>query len=429
MEMEDPKTVSKQIGIPNAHPTALRSRFTNPVAEPASRGTITSRQRASSTNVESDRKERRPSSSGGVKSTASRSATPTGRPNLPATLKPSRASTPTSRATVLSSKPTDAPGRSSTPTRATRRSSTPTARPSMPVASKSTSRSATPTSRPSTLSSVPSMLAPPVLSSSVTKASTTTLKNPVPSRGTSPTVKSRPWKSPEMPGFSEDAPPNLKTSMPERPASASRGRAGASNAQSSSTGTFANGRNRRQSCSPSRGQVVNGRAHKTGSSVLARSRGHSNSGDDVNPVLIGTKMVERVVNMRKLAPPKQDGPLDNHKNPVGKSSSSQENLGFGRTLSKTSLDMAIRHMDIRRSISGNLRPLVTKIPASSVYSVGSGTAKSRTASLSDSPLATSSYTSSDPSVNNNSHGLDGSEMEDDLSSEKGPSSPMSQKDQ
>ncbi|KAH0930487.1 hypothetical protein HID58_016214 [Brassica napus] len=68
----------------------------------------------------------------------------------------------------------------------------------------------------------------------------------------------------------------------------------------------------------------------------SRGRVYSSGGrsskisDDVNPVLMGTQMVERVVNMRKLPPPKHD---DNNMN-----------SGFGRTLSRSSLDMAMRHM-------------------------------------------------------------------------------------
>ncbi|CAN6844048.1 unnamed protein product [Brassica oleracea] len=73
-----------------------------------------------------------------------------------------------------------------------------------------------------------------------------------------------------------------------------------------------------------------------------RSTGRSSKiSDDVNPVLMGTQMVERVVNMRKLPPPKHD---DNNMN-----------SGFGRTLSRSSLDMAMRHMNIKRSVPGNLR--------------------------------------------------------------------------
>lgn len=83
--------------------------------------------------------------------------------------------------------------------------------------------------------------------------------------------------------------------------------------------------------------------HLSGSSVPAFSRGYSKVNDNVSPVVIGTKMVERVINMRKLAPPKQDDKHSPHSNLTGKTSS-PDSLGFGRTLSKKSLDMAIRHM-------------------------------------------------------------------------------------
>ena len=81
-----------------------------------------------------------------------------------------------------------------------------------------------------------------------------------------------------------------------------------------------------------------------------------------------------------------------------------------------------------RSIPGKLRPLVTNIPASSMYSVRSGATKSSTVSVTDSPLATSSNASSEPSVKNSrSICLDGSEIEDnDFGSERGNSSPASQ---
>ncbi|KAI4384530.1 hypothetical protein MLD38_002672 [Melastoma candidum] len=122
--------------------------------------------------------------------------------------------------------------------------------------------------------------------------------------------------------------------------------------------------------------------------------------DNVSPVVLGTKMVERVINMRKLAPPKQDEKHSAHSNLSGKSASSPDGSGFGRTLSKKSLDMAVRHMDIRRSIPGNPRPFLTNIPTSSMYSVR-GPTWSRTGSITDSPLATSSNASSEVSVNNN----------------------------
>ncbi|XP_052199986.1 uncharacterized protein LOC127806626 isoform X2 [Diospyros lotus] len=470
LEMESQKTVMSQIGTPKARPTALKSRLANPQPELPGRSNLASRQPTSSPGLNtSSTGVRRPSSSGG-----SRPSTPTGRPTSASAIKPtvaitkstsasiskpttttvskpsrsstptsratlpSRSSTPTSRATVSSTKPT-APARSSTPvSRSTARSSTPTSRPTLPASrpTSNTARSSTPTSRPTLPSraatptrraaAVPTLAsssALPVKSSSlVVKSGPATAAKPVPPRTSSPTVKSRPWKPSEMPGFSLDAPPNLRTSLPDRPLSATRGRPGAPTARSSSVEPVSNGRVRRQSCSPSRGRPPNGIIHNSGSSVPAVSRIHAKANDNVSPVLIGTKMVERVINMRKLAPPKQDDKHSPHSNLSGKSSS-PDSSGFGRTLSKKSLDMAIRHMDIRRSVPGNLRPLMTNIPASSMYSVRSGPARSRTISVSDSPLATSSNASSEVSVNN---GLcvDAS-IDDDINSDKGARSPAS----
>ncbi|CAK9173568.1 unnamed protein product [Ilex paraguariensis] len=466
LEMESHKSVMSQTGTPKARPTSLKSRLANPHPEPAARNNIAPRQPALSPGLNvSSTGIRRPSSSGGP---GSRPATPTGRPNLTATsksisssvskptvttvskptmtatTKPSRSSTPTSRATVPATKPT-VPARSSTPTarstarsstptarstarsstptaRSTARSSTPTTRPSIPAsipASKSTSRAVTPTRRPTAVSSVANTSAPPVKSPppSVNRIVPTTARNPVPPRASSPTVKSRPWKPSEMPGYSLDAPPNLRTSLPDRPISATRGRPGAPSVRSSSVEPVSNGRMRRQSCSPSRGRLPNGSVHSSGGSVPALNRAYAKANDNVSPVVIGNKMVERVINMRKLVPPKQDDKHSPRSNLSGKSSS-PDSSGFGRTLSKKSLDMAIRHMDIRRTIPGNLRPLMTNIPASSMYSVRSGPTKSRTVSVSDSPLATSSNGSSEMSVNNNALCPNGGEVDDGISSDK-----------
>lgn len=146
-------------------------------------------------------------------------------------------------------------------------------------------------------------------------------------------MKSRPSKPLEMLSVSHDASQNPKVSMPKRPVSASRGRVTTVNSTRSSS---SNEKPRPGSCSPPRVRAPISSSYKTGSKILSRSR----NGDDVNPIIMGTQMVDRVVNMRKLPPPKRDE-YPCHENTK---KSSHENSGFGRSLSKKSLDMAMRHM-------------------------------------------------------------------------------------
>ncbi|KAL8102822.1 hypothetical protein AgCh_027372 [Apium graveolens] len=490
LEMESLRTTKNQNGSPKARPTALKSRLANSELEhttrshlsssagvrrpssssgPGSRpATPTGRPTLTSASKPTSASASKPSSiiaskpSVTMTSRPMRSSTPT-RSTLPSTKPtvPARSSTPTLRSTARSSTPTAtvrssapaatarsstpaatarssipaATARSSTPTaRSTARSSTPTSRssarsstptrPSAP-ATKPTSRAATPTRRPNTLSASSNASAPSVKSPSVVKAAPNVSRKSAPSRPSSPTVRPKPWNTAEMPGFSNEVPPNLRTSLSDRPTSATRGRPGAPSVRSSSIDPAPNGRIRRQSCSPSRGRPPNGMNYNTGSSVPALNRAYAKANDNVSPVMYGTKMVERVINMRKLVPPKQDDKHSPRSNLSGKSSS-PDSSGFGRNFSKKSMDMAIRHMDIRRNIPGNLRPLMTNIPASSMYSVRSGPApRSRTASVSDSPLATSSNASSEVSFNNNALCVDTSEFDDDFNSERGVPSPAS----
>ncbi|KAJ8747213.1 hypothetical protein K2173_008473 [Erythroxylum novogranatense] len=389
LEMEP---LANQLRMSDVRPTALKSRLTNVLEEPASQTIVGSKHSNVPSGLNpSDADNRRPS----TPTSTSRPATPTGQPILPTTENHSRPSTPTSLSILSCAKPVAPPVRSSTPSTTTACSSKATTKPSV-LSSKSKSRSATPTRLPSTTTSAPGVAVPPVRSSSVTKSASATSKNPVPSRGSSPTVKSRPRKPNEMPGFSLDVPPNLKTSLPDRPVSTTRTRpASATKSRPTSASGVGQARNRRRSSSPARGRASNGGLNSNRISVTVKSRTKTNGDDDVNPVRMGSKMVERVVNMRKLAPPKQD------EHYAGKASS-LDTLGFGRNISKKSLDMALRHMDIRRTIGGNLCPIMTQIPASSIYSVRSGdSTKSRTLNVSDSPLATRSNASSEPSVNFN----------------------------
>lgn len=409
LDKESQMPLKNETETRSSRPTALKLRVDNIQIEPSSRSNVVSKHHGSMSSFgSSTNASKRISSSRGPSPATSRSSTPSGRPTVPSTTKSSRPSTPTSRATFTSTKSTAPPVRSSTPTRSASRASTPTSRPSL-TAPKTSQRSATPNIRSSTPSRTFGVSAPPTRPSSASKARPVVAKNPVQSRGISPSVKSRPWEPSQMPGFTHDAPPNLKKSLPERPASVTRNRPGVPSSRSASVEATSNTKSRRQSNTPLKGRASTGFTHNNHSSLHALSRARFTDGDEESPVVIGTKMVERVVNMRKLAPPKHNDPSANN-NSYGKSSSGSS--GFGSTLSKKSLDMAMRHMDIRRSVQGNMRPHVTSIPASSMYSVRSGSSsKSRTMSVSDSPHATSSTASSELSVNNNSISY-GSEIEE-----------------
>ncbi|PKI34522.1 endochitinase A-like isoform X2 [Punica granatum] len=357
-----------------ARPTTPTSSVPNVQPDPASKKPTESKNSSlpceSKSSINSSKKS---SSSGLLSSTNRRASTPAGRPTVPATTKPSRSSTPSRVATRPSSTkpvgPSATAPRSSTPTRFAARSSTPTRRSSSP-APNSTSKQSVPGVQSSVQSSTSSVVAPKgqVRSSSAIKSRAAVPRAATPPSSTAPSSDPRPCKP------SAGASPfvnnkNLKSSLPRRPVSASKVRPSAS---------------------------LNDKSFPP-----IKSRRPLNENDDVNPVMMGTKMVERIVNMRKLAPPKQDAHLGPHENLSSNHSSSMESSGFGRSLSKKSLDMAMRHMDIRGSIPGK------------VNRVRTGPSKSHNTGILDSPLATSSNASSDlVSVNSNSTSIDGSEAED-----------------
>ncbi|CAN1303733.1 hypothetical protein LINPERPRIM_LOCUS25957 [Linum perenne] len=427
-EMDAQKSLMCQPGR-NARPTALSSRLTNIQAETAPKthgaykrlNSSSAGNRRSSSTVRT-RPASRPSTPTSRPTLPSprmgRSSTPTARPALSST-KPSRSSTPTRTATQRPSTPTrSTTQRPSTPTRSTtQRPSTPTSRPSLP-SSKSSSRPSTPPRRLSApLSSSQVMSAPGSRSSSVTRSASVAYKTPVQSRGSSPTpaVKLRaPWNPDEMPGFSNEAPPNLRTSLADRPASATRGRPGA-RSSSSSSGAASNGRPRQQSSSPARRRST----VSNGSATAA----------PVSRMPISVKSISQIIDRDDLHQGMvQDDQRSSLSNSSGVSlSSSLDSTGSGRSLSKKSLDMALRHMDIRRSIRSNLRPLMTNVPASSMYSVRSSGGGSTRSWTSGSPHGTSSNcSSSEPSVNNG-YFADGMEAEEnEFTSERRSSSPTSQ---
>ncbi|GLJ30693.1 hypothetical protein SUGI_0608090 [Cryptomeria japonica] len=402
----------------------LTSRQTTPSYTAAKKPSATTAKKPSATTAKSPPSSRSstPSSRSSVSAykplstSAQRSSTPVQRSSTyTAAKKPSattakspsssRSSTPSSRSSVSAYKPLSTSAqRSSTPVR---RSSTPAQRSSTPA-----QRSSTSAQRPSTTgqkSSTPRLTQnnpPPERSSSVSKTSTMPSRNPALSRGTSPTVKPRPLQPSSIAGFTLETPPNLRTDMPGRSASANRGRPGSSSsARSNTVAPTSSNKPRRQSCSPSvtRGRVSNDSLNGNKSSLVAKK--NSNGIQGAMPGVVGSKMVEKLMNARKSTPP---GKVEEATNQfVGstlntkmslKSVPSQSGDRFGMTISKKSLDMALRHMDIRGSMGSSIRPHMKNIPASSLYSVRSGSIKSKSSGISRSPTATSSNASSESSA-------------------------------
>ncbi|OVA17313.1 hypothetical protein BVC80_1837g115 [Macleaya cordata] len=306
----------------------------------------------------------------------SRPSTPSSRSSFPSTARPStptaRPSTPAARAsrpsTPAKSRPTttiSSGDKTRTPQNA--RPSTPTSRTQIhanlnSLAARSNSRPSTPTGR----NSAPG---PPQVrgrSASVGRALTNGRNASVASRGSSPGPRARSTQHPiVLPDFPLDTPPNLRTTLPDRPISAARSRPSAANTVKGSSelpGPVIPPR--RQSSSP---VITRGRLPDS----AAKGRLHVN-GHDLN-----------AADSQKTTPISEAAAVRRPSKPA----TATESTGFGRTISKKSLDMALRHMDIRNG-SGSIRSLsgTTLFP----QSVRSGMPKGQRARVSDPPHSISS---------------------------------------
>ncbi|CAA0836183.1 Unknown protein [Striga hermonthica] len=262
----------------------------------------------------------RPSTPTYRSSSIARPLTPSTRPTS------SRSTTPAKLRPSLSTSSVDKPRPSQSS-----RPSTPTSGPqisanSTSTAPRSTSRPSTPTRRNSAPSlspaSGPSTPGGPRSSLTNGRSSVGSISRP-----SSPGPRIRTPPQPIMlPDFPLDTPPNLRTTLPDRPISAGRSRPGVTlSAKGNGEPPPNNAAVRRQS-SPivSRGRLAEpiGKGRITGNGHLA----------------------DAVDSRRELSTRK---PLK---------TSADNSTGFGRTISKKSLDMAIRHMDIRNGSNG-VRPL------------------------------------------------------------------------
>lgn len=130
--------------------------------------------------------------------------------------------------------------------------------------------------------------------------------------------------------FPHETPPNLRTTLPDRPLSAGRSRPGGSTTVKGNLDTANTGTITRRHSSPN---VIRGRLPEPSGRARPSSNGH---------------VVESLDTRRTSSLPQSVT-----RKPV-KSSNSENGAGFGRNISKKSLDMAIKHMDIR---NGGVRPL------------------------------------------------------------------------
>ncbi|XP_051205241.1 uncharacterized protein [Lolium perenne] len=254
---------------------------------------------------------------------SSRSSTPTrqaaARSSAPALGRlPSfgRNSSSTSLTTSMN-RPAASSGRNSAPSSApSSRPSSPGPRPRAPVRSHDIPSSA-PSSRPSSPGPRPRA---PVRSHDIPSSTPS-------SRPSSPGPRPRaPVRPLDIPDFPSETPPNLRTKLPERPLSAGRSRPGMasgirsnSNAEQSSASAPV-----KKSSVPAAGRS---KFSDAPSKAPSRSNGHQN------------KQTERST----------DSQASRAGRPVAVAGTDN---GFGRTISKNSLDMAIKHMDIRQNLGG-----------------------------------------------------------------------------
>ncbi|XP_027352258.1 mucin-5AC isoform X2 [Abrus precatorius] len=304
----------------------------------------------------------RPSSPITRSTSSTRPSTPSSRPTA------SRSSTPSKVRSVS----TNSAAEKHRPSSQSSRPSTPSSRPQIPAnlhspsapSTRSLSRPSTPTRR----SSMPSLsLSPSPTTGSLTSSTRVSLngRSSAPaSRPSSPSPRIRPPPQPIVPpDFPLETPPNLRTTLPDRPVSAGRSRPGSSTLKGNGSETQASVTMPRRHSSPivSRGRLTE---------PVAKSRGYANANGHHADV----------PEPRKVS----HAPEVVARKSVKASTTATDNSGFGRTISKKSLDMAIKHMDIRNG-SGNLRSLssTTLFP----QSIRTSTPKSQSHRVSSAPAS------------------------------------------
>ncbi|RZC77940.1 hypothetical protein C5167_002121 [Papaver somniferum] len=276
----------------------------------------------------------------------SRPSTPGSRSSVPSAARPS---TPTRQSTSVRSRPST-PSRSNERPRASvsSRPSTPTSRPQITANSvRSNSRPSTPT-RPATPTrrmSAPAAVT--ITGRPVSRGRVLSNDHNVgpTSRGSSPNP--RPRLPVALPDFSLEIPPNLRTTVPDRPISVGRSRPGASVSGRGHSEIAGPTNTPRRPSSP---VVTRGRLQVP--EPLGRNRLYASGHEISGPMENQTTTSISELSMRKGMRPM---------------TATDHNDGSGRTITKKSPDMALRQMDVRPG-TAHIRPLAGSLFPQSVHS-------------------------------------------------------------
>ncbi|KAE9607982.1 hypothetical protein Lal_00003514 [Lupinus albus] len=264
-------------------------------------------------------------------------------------------------------RPSSVPNSSPTPSL---RYATPSRRPSPPPNKPKTSASRSNSCTPRRLSTGSSG---PVVSSGI--RGTSPVKT---SRGNSASPKIRTWQT-NIPGFSSEAPPNLRTSLTDRPASYVRG----------SSPLSRNGReskSSRQSMSPTASRSSSSFRSHDRDQFSSRSKGSVASSCDDDVDSIQSKPVGSLDRQGSI----RSGSLSTNRTP--NFSKKPARMASPSSAPKRLFDSAIRQMD-RRSPQDMFRPLLSSVPSTTFY-VGNTNSSHRSLVSRNSSVTTSSNASS-----------------------------------
>lgn len=219
------------------------------------------------------------------------------------------------------------------------------------------------------------------------------------SRGNSASPKIKAWQS-NIPGFSLEAPPNLCTSLADRPASYVRGSSPASRNGS---------RSGRQSMSPTASRSVSSSHSHERDQYSSYSRGSvASSGDDEVDSLLSVP-----VSSSDRSVPRSIGASPNNRT-MGFSKKQTKTLS--NSAPKRSFDLALRPMEKKGPPQNMFRPLLSSVPSSTFYA-GKVSAHHRALTSRNSSITTSSNASSDQGTSGALDAEENEQNQDDVTSD------------